>query len=443
MKRYRTFTLFSAAALVAAAAAGCSSSSPTPAASSSTGPGSASFGVNATGTVQFWARTVSKTLAAKLVSEFNATHSKLKVKLTLTSINDDTTSLATSIRAGDPPDVDGLNDIDMPTFTRNGSFLNLTKAIAKLPFVSSLSPGHMGLATYQGQEYGVPYWADLSVLWYNKKLFIQAGLNPSDPPTTYAQILSDAQKINKLGHGINGFTFAGDCEGCLGFTVQPGIWADGSYLTKGSIGSQTASITGNQAVVQALTLYRNLWSQHLVPDNDRTDDGPTWGEDFVAGKIGIMPGGYGQVEDIATPTELASDFGDTPLPGTNGGYSTFDGGDDFAVPAAAKNPSGAWEFITWVLQQQQQEQYPELGATPIRTDLLTPAYSAAHPLDAVPLKALAHGYAPVTLIYNQAFNEASGPWFQMFQTAVYGGKMTQALQQGQSGFTQLLQQAAS
>jgi multiple sugar transport system substrate-binding protein len=61
----------------------------------------------------------------------------------------------------------------------------------------------------------------------------------------------------------------------------------------------------------------------------------------------------------------------------------------------------------------------------------------------VALKALANGYAPVTLIYNQALNEASGPWFQMFQTAVYDGDMNKALQQGQSGFTQLLQQAAA
>jgi multiple sugar transport system substrate-binding protein len=435
--------LFSAVALATAAAAGCSSSGSAPA-SSASGPGSANFGVNATGTVQFWARTVSKTLAQKLVSEFNATHSNLKVKLTLTSINDDTTSLATSIRAGDPPDVDGLNDIDMPTFTRNGSFLNLTKAIAKLPFAKSLSPGHLGLATYQGQEYGLPYWADLSVLWYNKQLFTKAGLDPNSPPTTYAQILSDAQAINKLGNGVHGFTFAGDCEGCLGFTVQPGIWAAGSYLTSGPIGSQTATISNNQALVQALTLYRDMWNQKLVPDNDRTDDGPTWGQDFVAGKIGIMPGGYGQIDDLATPAQLASgEFADAPLPGAHGGYSTFDGGDDFAIPAAAKNPSGAWEFITWVMQTQQQQQYPDLGATPIRTDLLTPAFSAAHPLDAVALKALGHGYAPVGLIYNQAFNVPSGPWFQMFTTAVYDGNMTLALQQGQSGFTQLIQQAAS
>ena len=440
-------TAFSAAALVIAAAA-CSSS-PSSSGGSTGGssttsntPGSPNFGVNATGTVQFWARTVSKTLAQKLVSQFNATHSNLKVKLTLTSINDDTTSLATSIRAGDPPDVVGLNDIDMPTFTRNGSFLNLTKAISALSFAKYLSPGHLGLATYQGQEYGLPYWADLSVLWYNKNLFRQAGLNPDNPPTTYAQILSDAQAINKLGNGINGFTFAGDCEGCLGFTVQPGIWAAGSYLTSGPIGSQTATITGNQALIQALTLYRELWTQHLVPDNDRTDDGPTWGEDFAAGKIGIMPGGYGQVVNLVKASQLGTEFADTPLPGANGGYSTFDGGDDFAIPAAAKNPSGAWEFITWVLQQQQQQQYPDLGATPIRTDLLTPSFEAAHPQDAVALKALAKGYAPVGLIYNQAFNVPQGPWFQMFQTAVYDGNTTLALQQGQSGFTQLLQQAS-
>jgi multiple sugar transport system substrate-binding protein len=438
MKLLSRQALVGAAAIALLAAAGCSSSGSSP----STATSSSSFGVNATGTVQFWARSVSKDLAQKLVSEFNATHKNLQVKLTLTSINDDTTTLATSIRAGDPPDVVGLNDIDMPTFTENGSFMDLTSEIDKLPYKDDLSPGHMGLATDNGKLYGVPYWADLSVLWYNKTLFKRAGLNPNDPPTTYAQILSDAQKINKLGGGVNGFTFAGDCEGCLGFTVQPGIWAQGSYLTKGGLSNQTASITGNTALESALTFYRQMWTQKLVPDNDRTDDGTTWGEDFAAGKIGIMPAGYGQVVDLVKPSQLGSEFMDTPLPGQNGGYSTFDGGDDFAIPTAAKNPSGAWEFIQWVLQTQQQKQFPALGATPVRTDVLTPTFSAANPEDAVALKALAKGYAPVTLVYNQMFNEASGPWFQMFSTAVYDGNMSLALQQGQSGLTSLLQQAS-
>ena len=100
-----------AAVMLLAAAAACSSSGSSPSTSSS---GSSSFGTNATGTVQFWARTVSKTLAQKLVSEFNASHKDLQVKLTLTSINDDVTRWPRrSGRA--PPDVVGLNDIDVPS----------------------------------------------------------------------------------------------------------------------------------------------------------------------------------------------------------------------------------------------------------------------------------------------------------------------------------------
>src|SRR5579859_1937989 len=103
MKLLHRQVLVAAGAAALLAAAGCSSSgSSTP--TTSQGQGGSTFGVNATGTVQFWARTVSKDLAQKLVSEFNASHKNLKVNLTLTSINDDVTSLATSIRAGNPPD---------------------------------------------------------------------------------------------------------------------------------------------------------------------------------------------------------------------------------------------------------------------------------------------------------------------------------------------------
>jgi len=38
------------------------------------------------------------------------------------------------------PDDVGLNDIDMLAFTDNGSFVNLTPYIDKLPYESALSP---------------------------------------------------------------------------------------------------------------------------------------------------------------------------------------------------------------------------------------------------------------------------------------------------------------
>jgi multiple sugar transport system substrate-binding protein len=425
-----------AAALVATlglTACGSSNSSPSSTSASS-------FGVNATGVVHFWARQATDGPAIALVKEFNATHKHLKVVLHLTPPNDDTSQLATAIRAGSPPDVVGLNDIDVPTFSHEGALMNLTKYIDALPYKSSLSPGHLALATIGSQYYGLPYLADLSVLWYNKKLFSEAGLNPNDPPTDYAQIVTDAEKISALGHGIYGFSFAGDCQGCLGFTMLPSLWADGVHMISGPLGNQTVNVTNDTPLKTMLADYRLFWSKKLVPVDDQTQNGLTWGADFEAGKVGILPGDYG----FATKMTNSSEFADAPLPGVTGdNYSTFDGGDDFVIPSGAANPSGAWEFIKWVLEPAQQEQYPSLGDTPVRSDILTPAFAAKNPYDAVALKALAKGSVEYTLAYDAIYNEPGSPWFKMFEDAVYDGNMTAAIQEGQSGIQSTLQQVKS
>jgi multiple sugar transport system substrate-binding protein len=396
------------------------------------------FGVNATGTVHFWARQATDGPAKALVAQFNKTHKNLKIVLHLTPPNDDTSQLATSIRASDPPDVVGLNDIDVPTFSHENALLDITKYVNALSYKSALSPGHLALATTNGKYYGVPYLADLSVLWYNKTLFKRAGLDPNAPPANYAEILSDAKKISALGHGISGFSFAGNCQGCLGFTMLPSLWALGTHLIKGPLGTQTANVAGDAPLKTMLAAYRTMWAGHLVPVNDQTQNGLTWGADFEAGKVGILPGDYGIAAKFTTPAQQA-EFADAPLPGVTGSaYSTFDGGDDFVIPAGASNPSGAWEFIKWALEPAQQQQYPSLGDTPVRTDVLTPAFAAKNPYDAVALKALAKGSVEYTLAYDAVFNEPGSPWFKMFEDAVYNGKMATALQEGQSGIQSTL-----
>jgi len=426
---YLSVTAAAVAGALALAACGSSGSSSPSASSPST------FGVNATGVVHFWARQATDGPAIALVKEFNATHKHLKVILHLTPPNDDTSQLATAIRAGSPPDVVGLNDIDVPTFSHENALMNLTKYINALPYKSALSPGHLALATIGSQYYGLPYLADLSVLWYNKKLFAEAGLNPNDPPTDYAQIVSDAEKISALGHGIYGFSFAGDCQGCLGFVMLPSLWADGVHMISGPLGNQTANVASNAPLETMLADYRVLWSKKLVPVNDQTQDGLTWGADFEAGKVGILPGDYGFATKMTNPAE----FADAPLPGVTGdNYSTFDGGDDFVIPAGAANPSGAWEFIKWVLEPAQQEQYPSLGDTPVRTDILNAAFAAKNPYDAVALKALAKGSVEYTLAYDAVYNEPGSPWFKMFEDAVYNGNLSGGLQEGQSGIQSTL-----
>jgi multiple sugar transport system substrate-binding protein len=429
-KRALTFGIVGAVALAMAA---CSSSS-----SNSGSQSTKTFGVNATGVVHFWARQATDGPAKALVAAFNASHKNLKVVLHLTPPNDDTSQLATAIRAGSVPDVVGLNDIDVPTFSHENALMNITKYVNALPYKSALSPGHLKLATINGQYYGLPYLADLSVLWYNKKLFKDAGLNPNDPPTNYAQIVADSAKISALGHGIYGFSFAGDCQGCLGFTMLPSLWADGVHMINGPLGQQTANVANDSELKTMLADYRTMWARHETPAADQTQNGLTWGKDFEAGKVGILPGDYGFAAAFTTPAQKA-EFADAPLPGVTGdSYSTFDGGDDFVIPAGAPNASGAWEFIKWALEPAQQVKYPSEGMTPIRTDVLTPQFSATNPYDAIALKALAKGSVEYTLAYDAVYNEPGSPWFKMFEDAVYNGNLSAGIQEGQSGIQSTL-----
>src|ERR1700722_4307092 len=265
-----------------------------PAASAATKVHASTFGVNATGKVTFWIRDATEAAALKLIPEFNATHKNLKIVDHITSPNDDTSQLATAIRAGAPPDLVGLNDIGVPEFSHEGALMNLTSDVNALPYKSVLSPGHLALAAIGNQYYGVPYLSDLSVLWYNKVLFKEAKI--MGPPTTFAQIASDAKAVSALSTSskhVSGLSFAGDCKLCLGFVMLPDIWASGQHLIKGPLGNQTANIVHNAPLQSLLSVYAQIWANKEAPPADQPQDGSTWGQDFGKGNVGMLPGDYG------------------------------------------------------------------------------------------------------------------------------------------------------
>ncbi|HEX3811856.1 MAG TPA: sugar ABC transporter substrate-binding protein [Mycobacteriales bacterium] len=425
------------AAALAFATAACGSSAPS-------GPpvSSPQFGVNATGVVHFWDRSATSPYGQLLVKEFNASHRNLKVELSPVQDTQYVTKLATAIRSGSAPDVVGVDDINSQLFIYNKAFLDLTSAVNKLPEKDKLSPGHLNLTTENGHYYGTPYVGDLSMLWYNKTLFKKAGLDPNEPPRNFADILNDARAVTKLGHGTYGFSFAGRCEGCLGFTMMPDVWATKTDVFAGQPGTQRATVSSNKALRRTLALYHQLWAEHLAAPESQTETGATWGQDFLAGKIGILPGGYGTVMASAPPS-FQKQIGAVALPGPDGGSSTFDGGANFGIPKNAKNASGAWEFIRFALQKKQQAQAPTTGFEPIRTDVATPAYKAKYPFNAVVLDALPRGFAPKTIAYNVTFNQPGGPWLTMFIQSVFDGNIDGAIRKGQSGFADALGQAQS
>jgi multiple sugar transport system substrate-binding protein len=229
----------------------------------------------------------------------------------------------------------------------------------------------------------------------------------------------------------------------MGFTAQPSVWASKSYLFTGDLDHQSVHATDNPALHKMLQFYRTVWADGFSTASSRTETGATWGKDFLAGTVGMWPGNEGALVAQGISAAFAKNVGVVALPGALSGTSVFAGGDNIAIPRGATNASGAWEYIRFALQRSQQATLPASGYTPVRSDVATPQFDAKYPRTAVALRALPHGYAPTTLAYNTAVNQVSSPFFEMFTSAVFGGKIDAAIKTAQSGFERALSQAES
>ena len=111
------------------------------------------------------------------------------------------------LRAGTEPNLYYTYFTDLPQVLLAGQAADITKYVnsTTVPTLKDIEPGSMKAVTAGTTIYGLPTSNYTQGLIYNRALFQQAGLNPDNPPTTWAQVEADATAIAKLGNGIEGW----------------------------------------------------------------------------------------------------------------------------------------------------------------------------------------------------------------------------------------------
>ena len=173
-----------------------------------------------------------------LVAMWNEKNPDRKINLTYIPHSEMVAKLAQAMASGEVPDLMGMDLIYAPQFEKAGQLVDITDKIKDWPELKTASPGHMTVATYEDRLYGVPLYADVSALFYNKDLFEKAGLDPNKPPTSLGEIREYADKITALGGDIKGYFLPGSCAGCNIFTVGPLMWAIGRHDRDGRAGDE-------------------------------------------------------------------------------------------------------------------------------------------------------------------------------------------------------------
>ena len=403
------FRLSALATVALVAVVGCGSSS-TPAPVSS---GSASAGVDDGTHITMWSRAATQVRAQALVDAYNASH-KNKVDMTVVPTDDYQTKVGSAAAANGLPDLFSADVVFMPNWTSAGLFQDITARIKSLPYADKITQAHIVASTWEGKE----YVSDLSVWMYNKKLFTQAGLDPNKPPTTLAEFAADARAVAKLGNGIHGTFFGGNCGGCEVFTWWPIAWADGEKVM--SDDGKTSMLNSDENKAIYATMKSLVDDGTVMMPDSKTEAGPTWTSFFGKGIIGIQPM-PASLQGLANSALADADIGVTPIAGVKGGQSTFVGGDSIGLSKNAKNIEQAWNFLAWLEGDDAQINVVAKGGNVVsRTDLANNQYTAADPRVLTMNQIAAKGQTPFALRFGQTYNDSQGPWLILLRDAVFG-----------------------
>ncbi|NUT36671.1 MAG: extracellular solute-binding protein [Hamadaea sp.] len=275
------------------------------------------------------------------------------------------TKLALDMRSKAGPDVIALDGIWVGEFAQAGYIKPLAdvggSAVDAWEGWSQIPQSVQGLGTFENKRYGLPLGTDGRVLYYNKKLFAQAGLPADWQPKSWQEILDAGAKLKTLPGvtpiQLNAGTAMGEAtsmQGALPLLVGAGgeIWKDGKWAG------------ANQPVKDMLDMYAKIYGGGLGdPKLQQEAKGRDKSfEMFAAGKIGILAEGdyfwRSVVEPKAGIAKMADrnetvGFALIPAKQAGGGirgqdFVSMSGGGVRVLNPNSKYPAQAWELLAFM-----------------------------------------------------------------------------------------------
>jgi len=400
-------------------ALGACSSSNTPS-TGTTGSAAVTAGANGTddgSSLTLWTRAPLEKQAKLLVAAYNASH-KNQVKLTVVPNDDYVAKVGAAAGSSGLPDLFAADIVYVPNWVKQGLFQDLTTQIDGLSYKDTINKGHLAAGTMDGKEHVLPFVLDLSMLFWNKNLFKEAGLDPEKAPASLAEYAKDAKAIQALNKADTYGTATGlNCGGCLVFTWFPSIWAAGDKVMSAD---GTSSLLASDTAKSVYSTWKDLWDSGAVLPSSKDESGPTWTAGFTQGKVGLM---------LYPATLLSSttgfDVGVAGIPGPNGGASTFVGGDGIGVSKDSTHTAQAWNFLSWMMSEDAQVGVLAKDNDVVsRSDLSENQYATKDPRLVTINQVAGKGDTPVALNFQQAFNAPSSPWLTLIRNAVLGDGKT-------------------
>jgi multiple sugar transport system substrate-binding protein len=251
-------------------------------------------------------------------------------------------------------------------------------------FISSdrleeMPEGALKCSSYQGNIYGIPWYVDTTLIYYNRDMFISAGVPlPGDEPMTWAELLETAEALTKDmdNDGTpDQYGFAMRKGKGAAITWFPLLFSNGGELYSDD-GLSTA--VNSKEGLEAFKFLTDMYTNGIMPPGtiayDRWDD---ICNAFLSQKIAMYITGNWEIGDTKEGAEF--DWGIAPHP-VQKERSSFLGGASLIIPGNAENKEAAWKWIDFLTSRDSMKYLEEYDRIPARNDAADAEHVKSDPL---------------------------------------------------------------
>lgn len=315
-----------------------------------------------------------------LANDFNESQDKIYVKVV--TISDIDVKILAAIAGGNPPDLFHADAMSSP-YVMRGAIIPLTDYAKEAGIKEELyAPIAWKMMCLKGDLWVIPVDIYPFFLHYNKGMFEEAGLDPGKPPVTIEELGLYNEKLTKWDaeHHIIQMGFDPRWPG---WTKETWGWWFGGKLYDPEDKKITANDPGNiRAYKWIASIAKRYGVENLQGFASGFGDFSTPTNPFLAGKIAMVlqgPWMANFIEHFAPKMK----WGAAPFPYGQGGgpYTSKVEADVLAIPAGAKHPDEAFEFIKFSQTREAMEKFNLAGVwfPPLKVSLNDPNFMKKYP----------------------------------------------------------------
>lgn len=302
----------------------------------------------------------------EILDRFEAQNPGIKVESVVLDSSVAQQQMIAAVAAGTAPDLYMTSAYELTAWADLGGFVRpLDDFIAadQLDLSQYLKAAAIQGSTVDGEVLQLPFKLSTPMMiWFNKELFVEAGLDPNDPPQTWSELHDAAVALSKTNGRVIEQLGLNVCINCSD-TGPENAFAEWNATNNGALIDESGrDVAFDETGAETLEFMTRLMDESVGGFNNMAAQmGVDWSSQrpaFYEGKIAMHMDGTWFLDILRQEApEMLDNVGVFLLPYNDANEGATHRGlvhgvPGYLIPAGASHPEEAWELLKFIALEQ-------------------------------------------------------------------------------------------